>query len=186
MGSVYTVKSANSNTLFWGDRTGSHYFLTMENTAATATANAWSGRYNPQFSQQVTTFMINPFVKYKGLEFFGTYEIASGRKITEPTKRTATQYAADIIYRFPARTENFWIGGRYNSVTAEMPLTTDAVTINRVVGSAGWFITKNIMMKGEYVSQVYNNFASTDIPFRWQFQWFYDGRGCRVLMILIP
>lgn len=162
-GSVYTVKSANSNTLFWGDRTGSHYFLTMENTAATTTANAWSGRYNPQFSQQVTTFMINPFVKYKGLEFFGTYEIANGRKITELTKRAATQYAADIIYRFPARTENFWIGGRYNSVTAEMPFTTDAITINRVVGSAGWFVTKNIMMKGEYVSQVYNNFASTDI-----------------------
>ncbi len=140
-GSVYTVQAAASNTLFWGDRTGSHYFLVMENTAATATANAWSGRYNPQFSQQVTTFMINPFVKYKGFEFFGTYEMAKGRKITELTKRTAIQYAADIIYRFPARSEKLWIGGRYNSVTAEMPLTTNAVTISRIAGTVGWFVT---------------------------------------------
>ena len=83
-GSVYTDKSAASNTLFFGDRTGSHYFFVMENTAATADGNAWSGRYNPQFSQQVTTFMINPFIKYKGIEIFGTYEMAKGRMITEP------------------------------------------------------------------------------------------------------
>ncbi|MES2702799.1 MAG: hypothetical protein V4649_09185 [Bacteroidota bacterium] len=162
-GSVYAVKSAASNTLFWGDRTGSHYFFVMENSAATATANAWSGRYNPQFSQQVTTFMLNPFVKYKGLELFGTYEMASGRKITEPIKRTATQYAVDIIYRFPAGSENFWIGGRYNSMTAEQPLLASEVTVKRMAGTLGWFVTKNIMMKGEYVSQVYDNFEATDI-----------------------
>jgi hypothetical protein len=162
-GSFYVVKSANSNTLFFGDRTGSHYFFVMENTAATAVANAWSGRYNPQFSQQVTTFMFNPFIKYKGFELFGTYEIAKGRKITEPGMRKATQYAADLLYRFPARSEKFWVGGRYNSLTAELPLNTDDVTISRVSGTVGWFITKNIMMKAEYVSQVYDNFKATDI-----------------------
>jgi len=70
-GSVYIDNSASSNTLFFGDRTGSHYFYAMENTAATSDANAWSGRYNPQYSEQVRTFMVNPFVKFKGLEFFG-------------------------------------------------------------------------------------------------------------------
>src|SRR5205085_891301 len=59
-GSVYTVQSAASNTLFSGDRTGSHYFFVMENTAATADGNFRSGRFNPQFSEQVSTFMINP------------------------------------------------------------------------------------------------------------------------------
>ena len=101
-GSVYAVKSAASNSLFSGDRTGSHYFFVMENTLATAAANATSGRYNPGFSQQVTTFMINPFVKFKGFELFGSYEMAQGSKITELKTRTATQYAADLLYMFPA------------------------------------------------------------------------------------
>jgi hypothetical protein len=162
-GSVYAVKSAASSTLFAGDRTGSHYFFVLENTAATADANFRSGRFTPSFSDQVTTFMINPFIKYKGLELFGAYEMAKGRTITEKSKRTATQYAVDLIYRFPKEKENFWIGGRYNSVTATMPLNTNDVTINRMAGSIGWFMTNNIMMKVEYVNQEYKDFLATDI-----------------------
>lgn len=48
-GSFYTVKSAAGNTLFSGDRTGSHYFFVMENTTATAADNFRSGRYAPQY-----------------------------------------------------------------------------------------------------------------------------------------
>ena len=162
-GSAYLVKSANNNTLFGGDRTGSHYFYVLENTLATTDVNAFSGRYNPQFRQQVTTFMLNPFIKYKGLEFFGTYEMAKGRLITEKDMRTATQYAVDLIYRFPAEKENFWIGGRYNSVMATLPFNSTDITIARMAGSIGWFLTKNIMMKAEYVNQEYKNFVATDI-----------------------
>ncbi len=162
-GSFYLVQSANSNTLFGGDRTGSHYFFAMENTLATSDGNAFSGRYNPQFREQVSTFMINPFIKCKGLELFGTYEIAKGRLITERDMRTATQYAVDLICRFPEGKENFWVGGRYNSVTATLPFNPVDITINRVVGSIGWFMTKNIMMKAEYVNQEYKKFVSTDI-----------------------
>jgi len=163
MGSIYAIKSGSSNTLFNGDRTGSNYFYAMENTLATAGGNAFSGRYNPGFSQQVTTFMINPFVKFMGLEFFGTYEIAQGRVITEKNARTATQYAADLIYRFPRNRENFWVGARYNTVVARQAGAKSDITINRMVGSIGWFVTKNIMMKAEYVNQEYQKFASTDI-----------------------
>ena len=162
-GSFYVDKSAASNSLFFGDRTGSHYFFVMENTLATSDGNAWSGRYNPQFSEQVSTYMINPFIKYKGLEIFGTYEMAKGRMISEPDMRTANQYAVDLIYRFTAQKENFWIGGRFNSVKAELPLNPNDVTINRFAASAGWFLTNNIMIKAEYVNQVYNNFPTTDI-----------------------
>ena len=162
-GSFYKDKSASGNTLFFGDRTGSHYFFVMENTAATSDGNAWSGRYNPQYSEQVSTYMINPFVKYKGFELFGTYEMAKGRMITELDMRTTTQYAVDLIYRFCEQKENFWVAGRFNSVKAQLPLNSNDVTINRFVASAGWFMTKNIMIKGEYVNQVYNNFQTTDI-----------------------
>jgi len=170
-GSAYTVRSANSNTLFGGDRTGSHYFDVMENAnIAKGTTlsdendySPFSGRYNPGFSEAVTTFMVNPFVKYKGLEFFGTYENARGRTITETGKRQATQYAADLIYRFPAHSENFWVGVRYNTVTAAMQGVTQDITINREVASAGWFLTRNIMMKVEYVNQEYHHYAADNI-----------------------
>ncbi len=162
-GSFYVDKSAAGNSLFFGDRTGSRYFYVMENTTATANANAWSGRYNPQFSEQVTTFMLNPFIKYKGLEVFGTYEMAKGRMITEVDMRTAKQYAVDLIYRFPQQKENFWIGGRFNSLVASLPLSPGDITINRTAGSLGWFVTKNLMLKAEYVSQFYKKFKSADI-----------------------
>ena len=162
-GSVYIDKSAASNTLFGGDRTGSHYFYVMENTTATSDGNAFSGRYNPQFKEQVQTFMINPFVKYKGLEFFGTFEMAQGRMITEVKMRKATQYAADLIYRFGGGREAFWIGLRYNSLMTTLPGSLTNVTINRAAASVGWFVTKNIMLKAEYVNQQYKKFASTDI-----------------------
>ncbi|MEO8761008.1 MAG: hypothetical protein ABI388_07000, partial [Bacteroidia bacterium] len=112
--------------------------------------------------------MINPFIKFKGLEFFGTYEVAQGRTITEKSLRQTTQYAADLIYRFPAK-QNFWVAVRYNAVVGTMKGATNDVTINRMVGSVGWFITKNIMLKAEYVNQQYKNFAKTDIRSGGQF-----------------
>jgi hypothetical protein len=170
-GSVYSDRSANSNTLFGGDRTGSHYFYVMENqNVSNGTVisdendySPFSGRLNPGFSEEVNTFMINPFLKYKGLEFFGTYENAKGRTITETAERQAIQYAADLIYRFPARTENFWIGVRYNTVKAGLQGRAQDVTINRDVASAGWFLTRNIMLKAEYVHQEYLDYANTNI-----------------------
>jgi len=170
-GSFYADESANSNTLFGGDRTGSHYFYVMSNqNIANGTTlndendyNAFSGRYNPGFSEEVNTFMVNPFIKYKGLEFFGTYENANGRTITETGTRNATQYAADLIYRFPKDKENFWIGARYNTVTASAKGIANDITINREVGSVGWFLTRNIMLKAEYVNQVYQNYPTNNI-----------------------
>jgi hypothetical protein len=170
-GSFYTVSSANSSTLFGGDRTGSHYYYVMSNqNIANGTTlsdavdyNPFSGRFNPGFSEEVHTYMANLFLKHGGLEFFGTYENAQGRSITETSNRGARQYAADLIYRFPENKENFWVGGRYNTVTATITGNPTNVTIDRVVGSAGWFMTKNIMVKAEYVNQVYENYADTNI-----------------------
>ncbi len=161
-GSVYSESSTSSSTLFGGDRTGSNYFLVMENTAASTTGNAFSGRFNPGFSEQVTTFMINPFVKYAGLEVFGTYESAKGRTVSETVSRKASQIAGDVIYRFGA-TENFWVGARYNTVKSTLPVSNVDVTINRIVGSVGWFLTPSVMMKAEYVTQEYKDFPTTDI-----------------------
>jgi hypothetical protein len=170
-GSMYTVSSANSNTLFGGDRTGSNYYNVMSNpttAAGTVTTqavdyNAFSGRFNPGFGQENHSFMGNLFVKYHGLELFGTVESAKGRTITEVSTRGAKQYAGDIIYRFPAESENFWVGYRYNTVSAKIIGNSTDVTINRSAASAGWFLTKNIMMKGEWVSQQYKDYDATSL-----------------------
>jgi hypothetical protein len=173
-GSIYKESSTSSSTLFGGDRTGSRYFFAMENTVATTSAQFSSGRFNPGFSDEVTTFMINPFVKFMGFELFGTFESAEGRGITETTKRKATQVAADVLYRF-GPTENFWVGARYNDLKATMLVSKDPkdskspidgtqdININRITASAGWFLTPNVMMKLEYVTQAYKDFVPKDI-----------------------
>jgi hypothetical protein len=170
-GSFYTVNSDNSNTLFGGDRTGSHYFDVMENQAvANATVlsdendySPFSGRLNPGFTEELHTYMGNLFLKYQGLEFFGTIEDAHGRAITEASNRQAMQYAADLIYRFPQGKENFWVGFRYNTVTALLQGYTSNITVNREAGSFGWFLTRNILMKLEYVNQSYQGYPADNI-----------------------
>lgn len=193
-GSFYSTKSSVSNTLFGGDRTGSNYQYVMENTAATLTGNSFSGRFNPGFRDNLTTFMINPFVKFKGLELFGTYEKAKGNTAVEngeiqysnPTlprisaldDRDATQTAFDLIYRF-GRNENFYVGGRYNKVDATIALgqsttatgatpsinqgTRTDVGVERTSFAAGWFITRNVLFKAEYVKQNYDGYPDSNI-----------------------
>jgi hypothetical protein len=185
-GSVYYNAGAVSNTLMWGDRTGSNYFGVID-YAAPSTANAWSGRYNPAFSDKISVLMGNLFVKYKGLEWFSTIESGSGRGISETTgDRKVSQLATDLVYRF-GKEENFWVGARYNTLKCEQYQATDLpaiaatnpisngytfnavtkgmydVTINRWAISAGWFLTKNVMAKVEYTNQDYSGFRYNDI-----------------------
>ena len=55
-----------------------------------------------------------------------------------------------------------FVGARYNTVEGEL-VGMPEVSINRWQLGAGWFITQNILMKGEYVSQEYKGFPATDI-----------------------
>ena len=83
--------------------------------------------------------MVNPFVKYKGLEFFGTIEFASGGdKKGVDTKRTVDQYTGDVVYRF-GNNEKFYIGARYGTVSGKLAnADAKAITINRLESSLGW------------------------------------------------
>ena len=197
-GSVYTTRSSISNTLYGGDRAGSHYYYVLEPANATLNANAFSGRINPGFKDNVTAVMINPFIKYNGVELFGTYEIARGNSQVEngeiqstdaaqPTlsklsDRQFNQYAIEGLYRFA--NDKMYVGARYNVVDGDLvfgSVTTqpaiaqgvrDNVKVERTAVSAGWFITQNILMKAEYVTQKYLDFPSTDIRSNGQFEGF--------------
>ena len=159
-GSLYNTGYAPSVYLYTADRTGSRYYNIMQDATATSD-NFRSGRFDPGFRNKITAVMINPFIKYGGLEVFGTVEITSGRALSETDRRKAQQYAGEVIYRF-GNTENFYLGTRYNTVSAELA-SGDDINVDRFQLGAGWFMTKNILMKAEYVTQKYKDYPAGNL-----------------------
>jgi hypothetical protein len=193
--SLLNKTSSISGTLYGGDRTGSDYAFVMEPADATLTGNAFSGRLNPNFKDNVSAVMINPFIKFKGVEIFGTLEYARGKNAVEGGEiqylpvagdatqfyklknRSFSQYAVDALYRFGAH-EQFYLGAKYNyvkgtQVFGQATTATAAggisqgiradVSVSRLAFAAGWFITQNILVKGEYVMQEYKDFPDGNI-----------------------
>jgi len=160
-GSIYTTGAVRRSYLYSADRTGSRYYLVLEDIDASARENFRSGRYNPALNNKITAIMFNPFLKYKGLELFGTIETATGKANSEVDERTANQFAGELIYRF-GKNEKFYIGGRYNKVKSE-DISGYDIEISRTQFAAGWFLTKNVLAKFEYVSQKYDGFDPSSI-----------------------
>jgi hypothetical protein len=172
-GSLYhnSSQAGSGLTLYSGDRAGSNYQNVMERVGLAgitpgtslpaSTSMFTSGRLNPGFSKKVTAAMFNGFVKYKGLELFGTYETANGRTRMEKDDRGFNQLAGDILYRL-GKNENLYVGARYNTVTGKLQGMTDNIKVDRLAFAGGWFMTKNVLMKAEYVIQNYKDFAPTD------------------------
>lgn len=71
------------------------------------------------------------------------------------------QLAGEAVYRF-GKNESLFIGGRYNTVKLGLQGIAGDVTVDRLAASAGWFLTRNVLLKGEIVDQRYRNFPSTD------------------------
>ena len=171
-GSVYTNGNYNRGYLYGGDRAGSRYYNIMY-TEDASYDNDFSGRFNPGFTK-FTSFQANPFVKWKGFEFFGVYEMCMGDLRDDDTKdvdgrlvaqgAAYTQIGAELIYRFGSW-EQFYVGGRYNTVSGYssesagevMTGSTDDMRtgVDRINAGLGWFMTKNVIAKLEYVNQNY-------------------------------
>jgi hypothetical protein len=169
-GSYYKNDKSTSNTLLTGDRAGHSYDLVMENTAASLTANAWSGQMRSMgFSNSVRAYGFNPFLKWHGVEFFGTYDNFKGKSLAEPTWRTWTQYAGEGVYRFWS--EKMYVAGRVNTAKGQLLSTTGATAITytgdvstqRNALSAGWYVTPVMLLKGEYMKQDFYRFPARDI-----------------------
>jgi len=161
-GSVYTNRHSTEQNLFSGDRGGSRYYFVMENTGASETGNFRSGMLNPGMSHKMTSFVVNPFVKFNGLELFGLAEQAKGRTLAETAERTWHQYAVDATYRFLPG-EPLYVAARYNTVSGPLAGTTTDVGASRWQFAAGWYVTDNIVLKGEYITQQYHDYAPTNI-----------------------
>ena len=161
-GSMYKTERAMSDTLYSGDRAGSRYYYVLENTTATESAQKDSGLLNPGFSNKVTAFQMNPFVKFRGLELFGVIERAEGKAATETTTRVWNQYAIDTVYRFLAD-DKLFVGTRYNRAEGAIAGITGQVGANRWEFGGGWFITPHVLAKAEYVNQTYFGYPDTNI-----------------------
>jgi hypothetical protein len=162
-GSYRTQESAISNTLYSGDRAGSRYYYVMENFKAAESSQFTSGAINPGFSDAITAFMINPFIKYRGLELFGMYESARGRAAPDNTpEREVTQLMAEGLYRF-GHGEKFYVGGRWNTLTGDLGTVAPDADVMRTNIGAGWFVTPSLLLKFELVNQTYDGFIATDI-----------------------
>ena len=169
-GSLYHNANLGNSNLYSSSRSGFGFWGVLNNNAyknngvdVAANYNSTStpeGTFNPGFKNWATSIMFNPFVKFKGLEFFGTVELASGGdKAGFDDKRTANQYAADLVYRF-GKSEQFYIAAKYNTVSGKLSnADANEVTVDRVESSIGWFMTKNILAKLDYVNQNYKDYS---------------------------
>lgn len=167
-GSIYSNQGTTSGTwLYGGDRAGDRYYnvlWTKPDSLGNTQGSPFDARYNPGF-KKLTAVQINPFVKFKGLEFFGVYELASGNnEITGPVVKkegSFTQLSAELLFRF-GKDERFYVGGRYNTVQGkQLESDTEDLKIARYNVGGGWFLSKNILVKAEYVDQQYLGSAWT-------------------------
>ncbi|MDT0678671.1 hypothetical protein [Autumnicola musiva] len=167
-GSVYHTNQTGSAYLYTGDRAGSRYYNLFQGSyinnlgEVVAVGDGFrAGRVNPGIRNEMTSIMINPFIKYGGLEFFGVFETISGKNANETDERNWNQYAGELIYRF-GNNENLYVAGRYNYVDGELAGDQE-VNVRRYNLGAGWFMTQNILAKLEYVNQEYNDYPVSDI-----------------------
>lgn len=163
-GSAYTAQgSDNGNHLYSGDRAGARYYDVLGFIApgdSAVSTNFRSGRFNPGFSKEMA-IQINPFIKYRGLEFFGVFENTTGNNgRADREDGSYTQLGAELLYRFGS-TDQLYLGARYNSVSgnSDYAVGTDkpeTKSINRINIGGGYFMTGNTLLKLEYVSQNYD------------------------------
>jgi hypothetical protein len=160
-GSMYKKDRSASGTLTSGDRAGSKYYDVLENNLSTESAQAWSGAVQSGMKNMVTAFVVNPFVKYRGYEFFGNVETMTGAAATETSRRTLHQLVGEGLYRFAD--DKLYIGGRYNVVKGQLANIPNDITVRRTQFGGGWFVTPNVLSKIEFVQQKYLDFPTTDI-----------------------
>jgi hypothetical protein len=156
-GSLYRADRSLNQTIYSGDRPGSRYYDVLVDSAG---RDRWSGSIQPGFRNNVTAIQINPFVRFKGVELFGSFDRGKGKAETEATYRKLRQTAADLVYRFAD--DRFYVGGRYNTATMRLQNIANDVGADRQAVAAGWYVTPLVLLKAEYVNQTYRDFPVTD------------------------
>jgi len=161
-GSLYSQSRAANEVLFSGDRAGSRYYSVITNSTD-ETATAWTGAVQPFSgpSAGLHAAVLNPFLKYRGLEYFGDFESATGKGATESASRTIKQAVHEVTLR--GLGDNVYLTGRYNTVTGQLAGIKNDITVRRYQLGGGWFVTPTVLTKLEWVNQKYLDFPTSDI-----------------------
>lgn len=162
--STYQNDDAGRATLYSGDRAGSAYWGVMDNASFGAFTN---GRLNPNFTEEIRAWQLNPYVEFADLEVFGVAEVAHGRTAKETEIRSVRQLAVDGTYRL--LDERAYMAARWNRVTGEMFVPGTDQQSDRVALAGGWFVTPNVLLKAEWVRQGFDGFATDHILREGQF-----------------
>lgn len=149
-GSFYTSSDGSTRDyLYGGDRAGARYYNVIE--SITNGGSEFDPRFNPGWGS-LSAIQINPFVKFNGVEFFGVYETTKNRD--GDVDGNFTQLGAELLYRFGSK-EQLFVGGRYNAVSGEVASVASTRDITRTNFGFGWFLTNNIALKTEIVTNKY-------------------------------
>ncbi len=161
------AKNPQGGSLYNSDRAGARYYsilvpaqivtgtapnqvLAMNSTGTDITTNQSLGHWGPGSTYQDNSLMLNLFAKYKRAELFSTFETAHGTNVMNGPTFTYNQFAVEGLYHLGDR-EQYYLGARYDEVTNQL-----SQSVNRIQVAAGWYLTKNIVLKAEYVNQKYN------------------------------
>ncbi len=141
--SGYHVPEGHSGSYLWaGDRAGARYYGVMDTIAGD---NFRSGRWDPNSGQsQMTAIQGALFVQFQGLEVFGFYEMMNG--VRNGSDQNFSQLGAQLRYNI----KSFYVAGRYNMVD-----DNNGSTVSRINFGGGWFMTPNVLVKLDYVTQSY-------------------------------
>ena len=149
-GSMYnSTDKGTRDYLYAGDRAGSRYYEVYNTKTGGTSNNDFFPRYNPNYAYQ-RAFVINPFVKYKGLEFFGTYE--QTKNGNSDVGGSYTQTGAEVVYRIGGM-EQLFVGARLNNVSGELVDGAETSKIARQNFALGWFLGNSTVLKVEYVTE---------------------------------
>lgn len=182
-GSLMANANSGRNTIYGGDRAGSRFAAVMELADANLASKAFSGRWNPGFNNKIMAVQFNPFVKFKGLEFFGVVEMAKGNNLVanaetgefefmDDNERSVNQVGGEILYRF-LENEKLYVGLKYNQISGELGAGLgDTETIDRIEVAAGWYPIKNLLLKAEYLQQQYKDFSEFTPYYQGEFSGF--------------
>jgi hypothetical protein len=148
-GSILNISQSASIYIYSGDRAGSRYYDVI--TPGNFRAGRFAPSFTPGFGQtpapgEMTAFMINPFIKYKGLEFYGVFENTSGKLKAADDRRILISMAPNCFIAL-AQTKT--------STLADDETANGDIEIDRLNIGGGWFLTKNVLAKLEYVTQNY-------------------------------
>lgn len=146
-GSYYSSSDKSTREyLFNGDRAGARYYEVFNRRGEN---NDFHPRVNPGWAY-LSAIQINPFVKFKGLEFYGVVEVATNGDGT--VGGDFTQTGGELLYRFGGH-ENLYVGARLNNVSGKINDSALDRKVSRQNFAFGWFMTDNILTKLEYVTE---------------------------------